>query len=543
MTVSSRHNGLIMPSLIWLAALAAAFLGAYLKGLDVNAIWPLALTACVPALISLIFSPVLRQEWAQLVVIFAWLALAIVACISIAFIPMAILFLCAPAAAALFEKEKVIEAMVMAAIFAALLWYAGQQGYIPKSLTNETQTLWGKQAGLIATIGLMITTMFAAARGGSSHSADGANLPAHLSVESEALLNAIDGAVLRFDVHDRLVSSNAQASELFGFAEGLSQMPLASLISQDGDTQQDIEELIAQARLTDKPQNSRLETQIFSDEISYLDAVATPINKKDILLHLRDVTAEENRVETMLRSHAVVQQDKDDKTLFFAGVSHELRTPLNAIIGFSDMMRSRLFGPLPGKYAEYADLIHDSGQHMLDLLGDVLDMSKVEAGKYELHYDHFDAADVIRSTVKMIRPTADQAEVVLRIEIDENDPLLIEADRKALRQILLNLLSNAIKFSHKGGYVVVAAKIAGDTLSLSIQDKGVGMSADDVAILGQPYQQASSAAMIEDRGTGLGLALVKSLAELHDGRFAVASQLGEGTTVDVFLPIERVSPE
>jgi len=519
MTVSSRHNGLIMPSLIWLAALAAAFLGAYLKGLDVNAIWPLALTACVPALISLIFSPVLRQEWAQLVVIFAWLALAIVACISIAFIPMAILFLCAPAAAALFEKEKVIEAMVMAAIFAALLWYAGQQGYIPKSLTNETQTLWGKQAGLIATIGLMITTMFAAARGGSSHSADGANLPAHLSVESEALLNAIDGAVLRFDVHDRLVSSNAQASELFGFAEGLSQMPLASLISQDGDTQQDIEELIAQARLTDKPQNSRLETQIFSDEISYLDAVATPINKKDILLHLRDVTAEENRVETMLRSHAVVQQDKDDKTLFFAGVSHELRTPLNAIIGFSDMMRSRLFGPLPGKYAEYADLIHDSGQHMLDLLGDVLDMSKVEAGKYELHYDHFDAADVIRSTVKMIRPTADQAEVVLRIEIDENDPLLIEADRKALRQILLNLLSNAIKFSHKGGYVVVAAKIAGDTLSLSIQDKGVGMSADDVAILGQPYQQASSAAMIEDRGTGLGLALVKSLAELHDGRF------------------------
>lgn len=543
MTVSSRHNGLIMPSLIWLAALAAAFLGAYLKGLDVNAIWPLALTACVPALISLIFSPVLRQEWAQLVVIFAWLALAIVACISIAFIPMAILFLCAPAAAALFEKEKVIEAMVMAAIFAALLWYAGQQGYIPESLTSETQTLWGKQAGLIATIGLMITTMFAAARGGSSHSADGANLPAHLSVESEALLNAIDGAVLRFDVHDRLVSSNAQASELFGFAEGLSQMPLASLISQDGDTQQDIEELIAQARLTHKPQNSRLETQIFSDDISYLDVVATPINKKDILLHLRDVTAEENRVETMLRSHAVVQQDKDDKTLFFAGVSHELRTPLNAIIGFSDMMRSRLFGPLPGKYAEYADLIHDSGQHMLDLLGDVLDMSKVEAGKYELHYDHFDAADVIRSTVKMIRPTADQAEVVLRIEIDENDPLLIEADRKALRQILLNLLSNAIKFSHKGGYVVVAAKIAGDTLNLSIQDKGVGMSADDVAILGQPYQQASSAAMIEDRGTGLGLALVKSLAELHDGRFAVASQLGEGTTVDVFLPIERVSPE
>jgi len=136
MTVSSRHNGLIMPSLIWLAAITAAFLGAYVKGVDVHVIWPLAIIASVPAIISLMFSPVLRREWAQLIVIFAWLALAIVACISIAFIPMAILFLCAPAAAALFEKEKVVEAMVMAAIFAALLWYAGQQGYIPQAPTR-----------------------------------------------------------------------------------------------------------------------------------------------------------------------------------------------------------------------------------------------------------------------------------------------------------------------------------------------------------------------------------------------------------------------
>jgi len=174
------------------------------------------------------------------------------------------------------------------------------------------------------------------------------------------------------------------------------------------------------------------------------------------------------------------------------------------------------------------------------LIGDVLDMSKVEAGKYELHYDNFDASDVIRSTVKMIRPTADSAEVVLSIDLDENEPLLIEADRKALRQILLNLLSNAIKFSHKGGRVVVAAKAVGDTLNVSVQDHGIGMSAEDVATLGQPYQQAASATMIEDRGTGLGLALVKSLSELHGGRFAVASQEGEGTTVDVFLPLERV---
>ena len=539
MNISARHNGLIMPSLIWLAAIAAAFLGAYVKGVNAMSIWPLAAVAAAPALISLLFSPVLQREWAQLLVIFAWLALAIIASISIAFIPMAVLFLCAPAAAALFEKEKVVEAMVMAAIFAALLWYAGQQGYLPESPTTEAQNLWGKQAGLIATAGLMITTIFGAARGKASHVPVNADIPAHLSVESETLLNAIDGAVLRFDGHDRLMSSNLQASELFGFAEGLSQMPLGALISHDKDMQRDIETLITQSRLVQTSQNKRLEMHLKTDELNFFEAVATPINKSEVLLHLRDVTEEESRMETMLRSNAVAQQAKDDKSLFFAGVSHELRTPLNAIIGFSDMMRSRLFGPLPGKYAEYADLIHDSGQHMLDLIGDVLDMSKVEAGKYELHYDNFDAADVIRSTAKMIRPTADQAEVMLSLDIDENEPLLIEADRKALRQILLNLLSNAIKFSHKGGRVIVAAKSAGDTLNLSVQDYGIGMSAEDVAKIGQPYQQASSAAMIEERGTGLGLALVKSLSELHGGRFAAASQEGEGTTVDIFLPLER----
>jgi len=457
MTVSSRHNGLIMPSLIWLAAITAAFLGAYVKGVDVHVIWPLAIIASVPAIISLMFSPVLRREWAQLIVIFAWLALAIVACISIAFIPMAILFLCAPAAAALFEKEKVVEAMVMAAIFAALLWYAGQQGYIPQAPTTEAQALWGTQAGIIATIGLMITTMFAAAR---------------------------SSAVMRFDGQNHLMSSNLEASQVFNFAEGLSQMPLGALVPNDLDTQQDLEDLISQARAAQAPQNTRLVARFDAGEPRFLDAVATPINAEDVVLHLRDVTDEEGRLETVLRSNAMAQSARDDKTLFFAGVSHELRTPLNAIIGFSDMMRSRLFGPLPGKYAEYADLIHDSGQHMLDLIGDVLDMSKVEAGKYELHYNTFEASDVIRSTVKMIRPTADQAEVILTIDIDENEPLIIEADRKALRQILLNLLSNAIKFSHKGGRVIVSAKAVGDTLNMSVQDYGVGINEDDIEALG-----------------------------------------------------------
>ncbi len=233
------------------------------------------------------------------------------------------------------------------------------------------------------------------------------------------------------------------------------------------------------------------------------------------------------------------KKEFDEKTLFFAGVSHELRTPLNAIIGFSDMMRSRLFGPLPGKYAEYADLIHDSGQHMLDLVGDVLDMSKVEANKYELNYCEFDAADVVRSSMKMVRPSADAAELTLSADIETENDLVVEADRRAVRQILLNLLSNAIKFTPKGGRVTTSAHINGDKLELSVADTGTGMTAKDIENVGTPYQQAANANLVAGRGTGLGLSLVKNLSKLHGGEFSITSHPGVGTTVLVTLPLMK----
>jgi len=243
-------------------------------------------------------------------------------------------------------------------------------------------------------------------------------------------------------------------------------------------------------------------------------------------------------MEALRRVGASAQQDSTDKTLFFAGVSHELRTPLNAIIGFSDMMRSRLFGPLPGKYAEYADLIHESGQHMLDLIGDVLDLSKVEAGRYELNYDTFDAADVIRSSVKMIRPAADAAEVAIDINLDLDQALLIQADRRAVRQILLNLLSNAVKYSEKGAHIDVDAQAIDGDLELSVSDTGMGMSEEELARIGDPYTQGEGGKLAVERGTGLGLSLVKSLTKLHGGNMDITSKLGDGTRVKIILPLQ-----
>jgi cell cycle sensor histidine kinase DivJ len=224
------------------------------------------------------------------------------------------------------------------------------------------------------------------------------------------------------------------------------------------------------------------------------------------------------------------------KSEFLAAVSHELRTPLNAIIGFSDVMKQRLFGPLPARYAEYGDLIHESGAHLLELIGDVLDMSKIEADRYELTPEPFDARDVVEICTKMLRLKAQEAGLALYCETGDA-PLQVQADRKAMRQILLNLLSNAVKFTPDGGAVVVMARAQGPDLVLAVGDSGVGIAADELDSIGKPYSQSNSGRTTSERGTGLGLSLVRSLAEMHGGTMSVQSAPNAGTTVTVRLPV------
>lgn len=224
------------------------------------------------------------------------------------------------------------------------------------------------------------------------------------------------------------------------------------------------------------------------------------------------------------------------KSEFLAAVSHELRTPLNAIIGFSDVMKQRLFGPLPARYAEYGDLIHESGRHLLELIGDVLDMSKIEADRYELTPEGFDARDVVEICAKMLRLKAEESGLALFSEPGDA-PLEVEADRKAVRQILLNLLSNAVKFTPAGGAIVVMARAQGRDLVLAVGDSGVGIAPEELDSIGKPYTQSASGRTTSERGTGLGLTLVRALAELHGGTMIVQSAPGEGTTVTVRLPV------
>ena len=223
------------------------------------------------------------------------------------------------------------------------------------------------------------------------------------------------------------------------------------------------------------------------------------------------------------------------KSRFLANMSHELRTPLNAVLGFSDTMRMRLFGPMPDRYAEYAELIHESGRHLLDLINDVLDMSKIEAERYELDRERFDAAEAAGAAVRLMRLQAQDVGVTLRSALPAR-PLEVDADRRALKQIVINLLSNALKFTPTGGTVTLSLAAADGALEVVVADTGVGIAPEDLDRLGRPYEQAGDFEQ-RARGTGLGLSLVRALTELHGGALAIESRLGEGTAVTVRLPV------
>ncbi|HVY34874.1 MAG TPA: HAMP domain-containing sensor histidine kinase [Caulobacteraceae bacterium] len=249
---------------------------------------------------------------------------------------------------------------------------------------------------------------------------------------------------------------------------------------------------------------------------------------------LQDLTPQKTRESMLEAAKTQAEALNSGKSRFLANMSHELRTPLNTIMGFSDVMRAKLFGPLPPKYAEYAELIHESGQHLLDLINDVLDMSKIEADRFQLQLEPIDAREPVASALRLMRVQADDVGVILRAD-SPSSPLAIEADSRALKQIVLNLLSNALKFTPRGGTVDLTLGAQDGALELVVADSGVGIAAEDLKRLGQPFQQAGDAGQ-RAKGAGLGLSLVRAFAELHGGQMIIESALGRGTSVTVRIP-------
>jgi two-component system cell cycle sensor histidine kinase PleC len=261
-----------------------------------------------------------------------------------------------------------------------------------------------------------------------------------------------------------------------------------------------------------------------------------------LLLVILDVTKEKAREAALTEAKSLAEEANRAKTDFLSTMSHELRTPLNAIIGFSDLMVNGVFGPIGSpKYVEYAEDVHRSGHLLLDMINEILDLSKIEAGRYELYPEDVSVARLVEDCVSVLSIIAQQREVELTFTA--NDLLVVEADERAFKQVMLNLLSNAVKFTPAGGSVRLEATTASDgTIAIVVADTGIGIAAADLDRIFEPFRRGEASVSRAHEGTGLGLAITKHLVELSHGRLALESQVGQGTKVTVWLPAAETGP-
>lgn len=528
------HRAGPVANLIWIGTVAAA----------VPVLWPILdgplwlksaglLAVVFPAIAGLVLKPRLDRAFERFVLAMLWTSLAAAVAVSGGGVTgLGVLaFLLAPAmAAANGDREAIVKAGAMSGL--AALTIAGLQ--LTDFIRPQPAAVDYHLPFVLGSV-LVIAYGFACAAIRSIRANDLASREAeHGRVRSRAF-DAAPAALLACDGEGNILAVSQGVRELSpGLPRDLGNLPLADLGYEDEDR---AELFHAAKRAAARPLSELLSVRGERGIAERIRLDARPIEGGSVSVIARDRTVEtEDALREAEEARAGALEEARAKSQFLASVSHELRTPLNAIIGFSDVMKARLFGPMPARYAEYADLIHESGQHLMELIGDVLDMSKIEADSYDLSRESFDISEVVGLSVKMMRLQAEEAGLSLTVEPGDQ-PIRVNADRKALRQIMLNLLSNAVKFTPEGGAVVVMVRVSGPDLVLAVGDSGIGIDPQEAARLGQPYRQASSAREVDNRGTGLGLSLVRALAGLHGGTMSIASAKGVGTTITVTLPV------
>jgi cell cycle sensor histidine kinase DivJ len=271
-------------------------------------------------------------------------------------------------------------------------------------------------------------------------------------------------------------------------------------------------------------------------------ALETTSSEAEVVAVMRDVTDRKNQEQALGLARSAAEQADAAKTRFLATMSHELRTPLNAIIGFSEMIVQEDALMLDAaRRKEYAQLINDSGQHLLSVVNGILDMSKMESGNFEISPEPFAPRSALINCCNLLALKARENAIDLVTRAPESLPVMT-GDPRAFKQIALNLVSNAIKFTERGGSVMVSASVEGSRLMLRVADTGVGIAADDLKRIGDPFFQAGKTYQRRHEGTGLGLSIVKSLVGLHGGEMTVQSKIDEGTTVTVALPLAFTPP-
>jgi PAS domain S-box-containing protein len=398
---------------------------------------------------------------------------------------------------------------------------------------------WNKENALV----LMINTQTVTDQGPSKAAEQSLRRIEAENRELEAILDTATDGVLVLDRAGRVLSGNRSAEALFGYDAGeFVELSFGDLFAPES-KRPVLDYLARMAR-----------------ESAMLDAGREAIGRvkqgglvplyitmgriadgEKLCVVLRDITAWKRSEEELINAKQIAEKASTAKSEFLAKISHEIRTPLNAIIGFSEVMMDERFGPVGNeRYRQYLKDIHASGGHLISLLNDLLDLSKIEAGKLELTFVSVNINDLVQQCVAIMQQQANRERVIIRTSLPVSLPQVV-ADARSVRQIALNLLSNSIKFTGAGGQVIVSTALTDDhEVVLRVRDTGAGMSEKELQTALEPFRQLATSPRWGDAGSGLGLPITKALAEANHARFRITSQVQDGTLVEVAFPATRV---
>jgi len=387
---------------------------------------------------------------------------------------------------------------------------------------------------------MMLVTVEGDSREGPAKKAEPAPSSTAGSNGLQNILDVATDGVVTFDRDGTILTANAGAERMFGYDAGqLTGLPFTNLFATDSTA---LVRNLLQSDGSDKSRDvtartRRGETLPLQMSVGQIDA-AQGISCAAFQNLSRWKSAERELIAARKQAEAASSAKSD----FLAKVSHEIRTPLNAIIGFSDVMMNERFGPIGNeRYKEYLKDIHNSGTHLISLVNDLLDLSKIEAGKLELAFEPVNLNDLTQQTVALLQPQASRERIIIRTALTPELPTVV-ADARSVRQIVLNLLSNSIKFTGAGGQVILStARTDHGEAVLRVRDTGIGMSDKDIATALEPFRQLATAASTDSHGSGLGLPLTKALVEANSARFSIKSAVNAGTLVEIVFPAVRAA--
>ena len=363
--------------------------------------------------------------------------------------------------------------------------------------------------------------------------------------ELRAILDTATDGVLILDSSARVLSGNRSAQALFGYDAGeLGALSLSDLLVPESHrlVLEHLERLSRRDGVDSLNAGYEAIGRVRQGGLVPLHITIGRIEDGEKLCAvLRDGTAWKRSEEELIKARRAAEKASTAKSEFFAKISHEIRTPLNAIIGFSEVMMDERFGPIGSeRYRQYLKDIHAAGGHLISLLSDLLDLSKIEAGKLDLTFVSVNLNDLVQQCVAIMQQQANRERVIIRNSLYGNLPQIV-ADARAMRQIMLNLLSNSIKFTGAGGQVIISTALTDDhEVVLRVRDTGAGMSEKELQIALEPFRQVPTVTHWDAGGTGLGLPITKALAEANQAYFRITSQVDDGTLAEVIFPATRV---